>query len=182
MLLAGVSRYSPATRRLRTNRAAGYPGRVTPTTPTAVLLDAARARLVGAPTEGLGQARSSRWRGARIVPVGQAWHVGALLLTQDQALATGEVLRAAAAVRRGYTAESARARAELRAQARKGGFPEGATVHIGWTVIDVAAVDAGGASGPLALIDGTPAIRWRADATYMSLQAYLDERLELMAR
>lgn len=149
---------------------------------TAALLDAARARLAGAPQEGLGRERASRWRGTRIVPAGTAWHLGVLLLTEEQAFATAEVLRAAEQVRRGYSAESARARATRREQARRGGFAEGATVHVGWTEIDVAAVDAGAASGPLALIDGVPSVKWSAAGGYMPLTAYLDERLSLMGR
>ncbi|BDZ40528.1 hypothetical protein [Microbacterium suwonense] len=56
---------------------------------------------------------------------GEAWHLGVLLLTDDGVAETGEILRAAEEVRRGYPAESARARAERRAQARRGGFAEG---------------------------------------------------------
>lgn len=155
---------------------------MTPPATTAALLDAARARLAGSPREGLGRQKDSRWRGTRIVPVGDAWHIGALLLTDDQVFATGEVLRATAPVRRGYAAESARERADRRAQARKGGFSEGATVHVGWREIDTAVVDAGGASGPLALVDGVPSIRWSTGGMYMPLQAYLEERLALMGR
>lgn len=148
---------------------------------TAALLDAARARLAGAPMEGLGEEKSSRWRGERIVKIGRAWHVGVLLLTDDHALATGEVLRAADAGRRGYTAESARVRAERREMALRGGFDEGEVAHVGWSVIDVAAVDAGGSSGPLALIDGVPSVQWSPGA-YRPLQAYLDEQIDLMRR
>lgn len=148
----------------------------------AALLTAARARLVGAPREGLGREKVSRWRGTRILPAGEAWHIGVLLLTESETLATAEVLRAAEYVRRGYAAESARARAARREQARRGGFPEGATVHVGWTAIDVAAVDAGGMSGPLALVGGVPSVRWSTAGGYMPLSEYLDERLDLMGR
>lgn len=146
----------------------------------ATMLDAARAALAGAPAEGLGEERESRWRGRRIVKVGQAWHLGVLLLTDTHALATAEVLRAAELGRRGYTAESARERAERRAEALKGGFDEGEVAHVGWSVIDVAAVDAGGASGPLAMIDGVPSVRWSTAGGWMPLQAYLRERVELL--
>ncbi|MFK4761836.1 glutaminase [Microbacterium sp. ZW T5_45] len=146
----------------------------------ATMLDAARAALVGAPTEGLGEERESRWRGRRIVKIGQAWHLGVLLLTDTHALATAEVLRAAELGRRGYTAESARERAERRAEALKGGFDEGEVAHVGWSVIDVAAVDAGGSSGPLAMMDGVPSVRWSTAGGWMPLQAYLRERVELL--
>lgn len=144
------------------------------------LLSEARAALVGAPKEGLGEERDSRWRGQRIVKVGMAWHLGVLLLTDSQALATAEILRAGDPGRRGYTAESARARAARREQALRGGFAQGEVVHVGWTVIDVAAVDAGGSSGPLTVLDGTTAVRWSSTGAYIPLEAYLSERIGLL--
>lgn len=146
---------------------------------TADLLAAARAQLTGIPKEGLGEERSSRWRGDRIVRVGEAWHVGVLLLTDDRVLATGEVLRAADPGRRGYTAESARERAVRRQMALRGGFGEGEVAHVGWSVVDVDAVDAGGSSGPLALRAGVPMVRWSGSA-YRPLEVYLREQIELM--
>jgi hypothetical protein len=144
------------------------------------ILDAARMSLLGVPKEGLGEERSSRWRGERIVRVGEAWHIGVLLLTDDRALATAEVLRAADPGRRGYTAESARARAARRQLALRGGFHEGEVVHVGWSVIDVDAVDAGGSSGPLALREGVPSVRWSGAGAYMPLEAYLRERIDIL--
>ena len=149
------------------------------TTASALLTEAVQA-LTGLPKEGLGEDRDSRWRGRRIVRVGEAWHLGVLLLTETHALATAEVLRAADPGRRGYTAESARERAERRALALRGGFAEGDVVHIGWSVIDVDAVDAGGASGPLASVDGVPSVRWSTAVGWMPLEAYLRERVELL--
>ncbi|KDA07004.1 glutaminase [Microbacterium sp. CH12i] len=149
-------------------------------TTTSELLVAARTALVGVPQEGLGEERSSRWRGERIVQVGEAWHVGVLLLSEDRVLATGEILRAADPGRRGYTAESARARAARRQMALRGGFGEGEVAHVGWSVIDVETVDAGGSSGPLAMIDAVPSVRWSSAGAYMPLAAYLDERIPLM--
>lgn len=144
------------------------------------LLAAAVQDLRDAPKEGLGEQRESRWRGRRIVRVGEAWHLGVLLLTETHALATAEVLRAAEPGRRGYTAESARERAERRAEALRGGFAEGDVVHVGWSVIDVLAVDAGAASGPLAVVDGAPAVRWSSAGGFMPLDAYLQERVALL--
>ena len=144
------------------------------------MLDEARGALVGAPREGLGEERESRWRGHRIVRVGDAWHLGVLLLTDTHTLATAEVLRAAELGRRGYTAESARDRAERRALALRGGFAEGEVAHVGWSVIDVEAVDSGGTSGPLALIDGVPSVRWSAAGGFMPLADYLRERIALL--
>ncbi|MCC2028029.1 glutaminase [Microbacterium sp. YMB-B2] len=148
-------------------------------TTTAALLDAARVALAGVAKEGLGEERSSRWRGERIVRIGQAWHVGVLLLTDDRVLATGEVLRAADPGRRGYTAESARERAARRQMALRGGFREGEVVHVGWSVIELDAVDAGGASGPLAMRDGVVSVRWSGDS-WRPLEGYLSEQVELL--
>jgi len=144
------------------------------------LLGRARAALAEVPRESLGRERTSRWRAPRIVRAGSAWHVGVLLLGDDAVFATAEVLRAAAPVRRGYAAESARARAERRAEASRGGFRDGETVHVGWTAIDLDAVEAGGSSGPLALRDGVPSVHWSAAGGYMPLEAYLDERIALL--
>ena len=144
------------------------------------LLGRARAALAEVPRESLGREKTSRWRAPRIVRAGSAWHVGVLLLADDAVFATAEVLRAAAPVRRGYAVESARARAERRAEASRGGFRDGETVHVGWTAIDLDAVEAGGSSGPLALRDGVPSVRWSAAGGYMPLEAYLDERIALL--
>ena len=106
--------------------------------------------------------------------------MGVLLIADDAVHATAEVLRSAAPVRRGYTAESARARAERRAEASRGGFADGETVHVGWAPIDVAGVSAGGSFGPLALVDGVPSVRWSAAGGFMPLETYLRERIALL--
>lgn len=144
------------------------------------VIAAAVPRLAAVAKEGLGEERESRWRGRRIVRVGEAWHVGVLLLTGTHALATAEVLRAADAGRRGYTAESARERAVRREEALRGGFAAGEVVHVGWSVIDLVTVDAGGASGPLATVDGVPSVRWSASGGLMPLEVYLRERIDLL--
>ncbi|WP_244632105.1 MULTISPECIES: hypothetical protein [unclassified Microbacterium] len=37
-----------------------------------------------------------------------------------------------------------------------------------------------GSSGPLALVDGVPSVRWSAAGGYMPLEAYLRERVALL--
>lgn len=151
---------------------------------TAALFDAARARLVDAPREQLGELVAPRMLGVRraprIVARGSAWHLGVLLLTDDAILATGDIVRSRHDAVRGFTAESQRARSALGAAAFRGGFGEGAAVHIGWTVVDLAAVEAAGESGPLALHDGVVTVRWSRAGTPIPLAAYLDERIELL--
>ncbi|MBW9095600.1 glutaminase [Microbacterium jejuense] len=149
---------------------------------TLELLDTARARLAagGAAREALGELVVPRRilgvaRAPRVERRGSAWHLGALLLTDDAVLATGEVVRARQEARRGYTAESQRQRSELAFAARRGGFAEGETVHVGWRVLSADTPDA-----PLALRDGIPSIRWSAAGALMPLDAYLAERVSLL--
>jgi hypothetical protein len=152
---------------------------------TRALVAEARARLAEAPREALGELIVPRQvlgmgRSPRIIRRGAAWHLGVLLLTEDDVLATGDIVRARQEARRGYAAESQRQRALLASAARRGGLAEGEIVHIGWTRLDPDAVDGGTASGPLALRDGVPSVRWSAAGGYMSLETYLAERVELL--
>lgn len=147
------------------------------------MLSAARARLGDAPRERLGDLQEGRRllgfpRAARIAPRGTAWHLGVLLLTDDGVLATGDIVRSRAEVRRGFAAESQRRRAELSAAAARGGVPEGETVHIGWHPIDLARLDA--TSSPVAVRGSEPLVRWSAAGGYMPLARYLDERIDLL--
>ena len=152
---------------------------------TAGLLDGARRPLAAAPREALGELLAPRRvlgiaRAARIVRIGSAWHLGVLLLADDAVYATGDIVRARQDAPRGYTAESQRARAELAAAARRGGFAEGEPVHIGWRMLDLDAVERGEESGPLALRDGIPSVRWSTSGAYVPLEAYLAERVALV--
>ncbi|MFJ4037290.1 glutaminase [Microbacterium sp. NPDC090007] len=147
------------------------------------LLREARARLSDAPRERFGDLQEGRRllgipRPARIATRGLAWHLGVLLLTDDDVLATGDIVRSRAEVRRGFAAESQRRRAELAAAAARGGVPEGETVHIGWTVLDPDGLSA--RSVPLAVRGGDVLVRWSAAGGYMPLGRYLDERIELL--
>lgn len=165
--------------------ASGRPADAAPT--AAGVLSAARSRLAGAPQEALGDWAASRrllgfGRAPRIVRVGSAWHVGVLLISDDGVFATGEILRAREDVVRGFTAQSQRERAERAAAAFRGGFAEGESVHLGWEEIDVARVDAGGASGPLGRAGDIPTVRWSAAGGVRPLADYLDEMLSLQGR
>ncbi len=149
----------------------------------AELVAAARLRLVDAPQERIGELQEGRRllgipRAPRIVDRGRAWHLGTLLLTADAVLATGDIVRSRAEVRRGFAAESQRRRAELAAAAHRGGVPEGETVHIGWHPVDPLALDE--RTAPVALRDGEPMVRWSARGGYVPLARYLDERVDLL--
>jgi len=150
---------------------------------TGDLWEDVRARLADAPRERLGELQEGRRvlgipRAARIVPRGTAWHLGVLLLTEEAVLATGDIVRSRAEVRRGFAAESQRRRAELAAAAARGGVPEGESVHIGWHPIDLSAVDE--RSAPLAVRGGETLVRWTAAGGFLPLTRYLDERIELL--
>ena len=147
------------------------------------LLAVARERLANAPRDRIGELQEGRRllgipRAPRIVDRGRAWHLGVLLLTDGGVLATGDIVRSRAEVRRGFAAESQRRRAELSTAAHRGGVPEGETVHIGWRALDPAALDA--RTAPLALRDGELAVRWSAQGGYLPLARYLDERIDLL--
>ena len=143
----------------------------------------ARSALAGVPKEALGEDRPGRRilgiaRADRILPAGDAWHLGVLLLTDEAVLATGEIGRARADVLRGFPAESQRARAARAAAASRGGFAEGRVVHVGWVVIDLDALSAD--SAPLAVRDGRPVVRWSVAGGYVPLERYLAEQVGLL--
>ncbi|MFT4051375.1 MAG: glutaminase [Microbacterium sp.] len=148
------------------------------------LFDATRLRLAGAPRERLGDWAPARrllgiGRAPRIVPVGEAWHVGVLLIGDAVVYATGEVLRAHPEARRGYTSLAQRERAERAAAAFRGGFADGEVVHLGAVPLDLDAVARGEASGPLLVIDAVPHVRWGSSVQPRPLAGYLDEQLSL---
>lgn len=148
------------------------------------LIDEARERLQGTPRVVLGDWASSRkllgfGRAPRIVRVGEAWQLGMLLIADEQAFTAGEVVRSREDAIRGYTAEAQRERSARSAAAFRGGFAEGAFVHLGWTEIDLDVVDAGGTSGPLSVADGVPQVRWSATGGIRALADYLDEQIAL---
>jgi hypothetical protein len=149
------------------------------------LLAAARSALTGVPRERLGALIPARrvlgiTRQPRISPVGDAWHLGVLLVGEEELWATGDILRAREGAPRGFTAESQRERAALAAAAFRGGFREGETVHVGQSAIDVAAVQRGVASGPLLVQDGVVTVRWSAAGNPRALGAYVDEHIALL--
>jgi hypothetical protein len=163
----------------------------TPQAAIAAIVEDVRRELTGYPSERLGTTRPARRvlgvpRAERIVPAGEAWHLGAILVRCDGPaaeglLATGEILRARAEVRRGFTAESQRARAARAAAARRGGFAEGETVHVDPAPIDAARLAAGGASGPVSVgADGALRLQWSRTGATVPLRPYLTERIDLL--
>ena len=150
------------------------------------LLDAARARLVAAtvPRERLGEVVRPRvlagLRSPKIVPRAEAWRLGVLLIGERDVYAAGNVVRAGDPGRRGFASDAARARAEVAAAATRGGFGDGETVHLDRKILDLSALARGQATGPLALVDGIPSVRWSPAAGFVPLAGYLDERIALL--
>jgi len=148
------------------------------------LLEAARARLRAVPAVRVGRLveprRLAALRSPRIVPEGEAWPLGVILLGRDRLWATGEVVVARPADRRGYPAESARRRGELAAAAERGGFAPGEAVHLPARRLDPAAIESGADADPIGLDAGRAVVRWTRGAPPMPLAAYLDERIGLL--
>lgn len=117
-----------------------------------------------------------------MVPVGRVWRLGVLLLDADGGgFATGSTTRAVDPGRRGYASESARDRAEYRAAAVRGGFPEGETVNFGWRALDLDEASLRAATGPIVVVDGVAVVRWgRGSAIRTPLRDYLDDRVGLL--
>lgn len=140
-------------------------------------------------------------RPARMVPLGEAWRLGALLLGTDARLyALGRATRAAERGRPSYQSASREERRDIAAAALRGGYAVGAPVNYdarelpltpagiaGLDAADPIGVDPGTASGPGPDAPASSApvvrVRWRAGASLEgapSLRAYLGERVSLL--
>ena len=120
-------------------------------------------------------------RSPRVVLRDEVWHLGVLLLGSEHLYATGEIVRSREPARRGYTAESQRARAGLAEAAFRGGILPGVAVHLGWQRLDVSLIGevASVDIGPLAVIDGQLRVRWSTAGGFMDAESYVRERVEL---
>jgi hypothetical protein len=154
-----------------------------------VLLRAAASRLAeaGARDEALAEYVGRRRvllipREPVMRPVGRVWRLGVLLVDGDgRAFETGSTTRAVDPGRRGYTSESARDRAEYRAAALRGRFPEGETVNFGWRSLALDHDALLASTGPIVVADGEPVVRWgRGSAISTGLEAYLADRVDLL--
>ena len=150
------------------------------------LLAWARAELAAAPRELLGEVVTPRMlgipRAPRVVLRDEAWHLGVLLLGPVDLYATGEIVRSREPARRGYTAESQRARAGLAEAAFRGGILPGTPVHLGWRRIDTSTLGEQPSTqiAPLAVIDGQLRVRWSMAGGYADAETYVRERVELV--
>lgn len=121
-------------------------------------------------------------RSPRVVLRDEVWHLGVLLLGAEDLYATGEVVRSREPARRGYTAESQRARAGLAEAAFRGGILPGTAVHLGWHRLDLSSLGElpSAETAPLAVIDGHLRVRWSAAGGYADAESYVRERVELI--
>lgn len=151
-----------------------------------VLFEAARGLLHGMPREQLGRLvvpgglRQRMGARPKVVPDGEAWRVGTLLIGDGAVYEVGDVVRASEERRRGFTSEAARRRAEAEAMCVRGGFAPGTVVNVDHAELDLAALAAGRASGPLSVRDGQALIRWTQSGATMPLEAYLREKIDAL--
>ena len=123
-------------------------------------------------------------RRAKMVHIGDVWHLGVFLLNEQGVLFEyGESTRAVPPGHPGHVSVSQEVRRAYRDVAFRSGFPEGSVVNFNATVIELdidrLRVDA----GSLFVKDGAPFVRWRAgvsDDDAMPFEAYVAERLELL--
>lgn len=155
---------------------------------------AARLRDAGVATDATGELIGAHRvlglfpRAPRVRRTGAGWRLGTLVVTTEGALIVGATTtRAHREERVGYAAESARERDELRHAAFRGGFVQGATVHVGGQIVDWIAEsaprsDAVVAGDVLVLRPDGVAVRWAAGASAASaspIEQYLAERADL---
>lgn len=143
-----------------------------------------------APTVALGQYVPERRvlgfpRAERVQPTGHAWRLGTLLLTDQAELFTaGTPTRAKRPVRVGYTSESARARDALRAAASKGGYADGALVHVDPVPLIRGGAEWHDAAGlpPNDIVkireDGALVVAWAPGAAGRDIAEYLTEHAQ----
>jgi hypothetical protein len=136
-----------------------------------------RLRDAGVPTE----TRVATLRGAfgrtKLRAVGAVWRLGVLCLSADGAVfATGDVIVVTEPTHPNYRSQVAVERNELRALLRRAGLPVGATA-----VLDVRPLDLDAPEPPL--VEGAEglAVEWTAGGSPIPFEAYLRERVELLA-
>lgn len=125
-------------------------------------------------------------RPATMLPQGEVWRLGVLLLARSGDLfALGQLTRAAERGRVGYQSSSREERRDLAAAALRGGYPVGTPVNFNATPLpfDEARLAELGGACPLGIADGSLRVRWRAGASLAgapTLARYLAERADLL--
>ncbi|MGV8969912.1 MAG: hypothetical protein ACOH1J_05635 [Microbacteriaceae bacterium] len=155
--------------------------------PSLLAAAVAQLQLAGAPIEALGEMRRGRGIGSlrtasALHPVGYAWRLGVLLLTEDCRLfATGEVTRAVmpqlAVTNR---SESAEHRRDIRRAAVRGRFPDGEAINYGFIPIALDAESLRAGSGPLSIDGDAVVVEWSTRLGTRPLADYLADRARLL--
>lgn len=129
-------------------------------------------------------------RAATMLPLGEVWRLGVLLLADDSTLfAAHHATRAAVRLHPSNQSVSREERRDIAAAALKGGYPEGTAVNFDATeiVISEHALRVLGSEAPVGVVDTATGpelrVRWRAGASLdgaPTLAAYLNERVDLL--
>lgn len=127
-----------------------------------------------------------RTKPATMLPIGEVWRLGPLLLSTDGRLyAAGHATRSAERGRPGYQSASREERREIAAAALRGGYPVGTPVNYDATPIPIPIPDEEGplSDGPIGMSSGALRVRWRPGASLddaPTLQEFLAERVSLL--
>lgn len=154
---------------------------------------AAQLSAAGAPSESLAEYVAPRRvllmpRPARMLPVGDVWRLGTLLLGTDGRLhSLGAATRARERGRASYQSESREVRRDIAAAALRGGYTVGTAVNYDTHELELtpASIAALGADDPIGFAAGEVRVRWRPGAPLdggPTLEAYLRDRVELLLR
>jgi hypothetical protein len=138
----------------------------------------------GIPDEALAVEKVGGLRARRMVKVGRAWRLGALLIAREGLVySTGEVTRAIepSIASRSRTVMAEQQRDDRRAAAR-GRFREGEVINFRFTAIATDAAALAEGTGPLSLRDGVLMMQWNPDAANgrRPLAQYLRDRLAVL--
>ncbi|RLP75607.1 hypothetical protein D9V32_09035 [Mycetocola tolaasinivorans] len=123
-------------------------------------------------------------RRAAILPIGEVWRLGSLLLGPDgDVYETGEVVRASEPGWPGHQSVLAEQRREYRQAAQRAKIASGTVINLGWTPVDLEPNALRDSDGVLVLRGETPHVRWApgSDAATLPLDSYLAERITLLA-
>jgi len=143
---------------------------------------------IGAHDEALAALKLGRGIGSlrtppMLIPVGRAWRLGVLLLDRlGNLYATGEVTRAIepqiAVTNRSDEAERKR---ELRRMAARGPFPEGETINVDFSMLDLDDAALARGEGPLSLAESGEVLVRLPSGRDIHLEKYLADRVGLFS-
>ncbi len=123
-------------------------------------------------------------RRARMDRVGEAWHLGVFLMTQDgQLFQAGKTTRAIEPGRPGHVSKVREERREFTDAAWRGSFPSGSVVNFDTYLIEMDMDELRAGKLVLFTKDDQALVRWRpgvSDEDARPFKEYMAERLELL--